>query len=418
MPTPTIYQTEPGASALFADTHPEHQTPGVELLFITDRAPETNTESNLPYGEGRSRSLAFGTAMVEMVPNLSWADLTHQSRLSERSREVNLELGSVIEIGRFPREPYGIEITAEGMMRSPAVLEQHSQARSRFRALLSDQLRTSPRKEVTLYIHGFNETFETAAFTMGELCHFFGREDVCAIFTWPASASGNFLTSYTTTTESAAYAVTHLAKTILLIAQTPGVERLHLMAHSRGAAVLLSALRELMLQTIAAGIEPIEALKIHNVVLMAPDIDLDVANQQMQVFASNPDMITRWPSDRLPLAISGRWTIYSSPDDRALRVSRFLFRSRGRVGQLSLGEMTPDVTKKYAKWGRLDAIVYQGERTDEYGHAYFVTNPKVSSDLIQLIRYDAKPGDPGRPLKKIGPMAWTFPESGVPSMGP
>ena len=33
------------------------------------------------------------------------------------------------------------------------------------------------------------ETFETAAFTAAELCHFLGREPVCAFFTWPASAS-------------------------------------------------------------------------------------------------------------------------------------------------------------------------------------------------------------------------------------
>jgi esterase/lipase superfamily enzyme len=280
---------------------------------------------------------------------------------------------------------------------------------------MGEQLRQSPRKEVVLYVHGFNETFASAAFTMGELCHFFGREHVCAIFTWPASASGGALTSYTTTTESATYAVGHLAKTIRMIAQTPGVDAVHLMAHSRGSAVLLNALRELGIESIAAGVEPLKALKIDNVVLLAPDIDLDIAEQQMQLFVSNPDMITRWSGQRLPRFMRGRWSIYASPQDRALFVSRFLFRSRRRVGQLSLAELTDESTRPYAKWGKMDIIVYQGERTDLFGHAYFATNPRVSSDLIQLIRYGASPGDPRRGLEKIGPVAWTFPGSDLAS---
>ncbi len=413
MPTPALYQQEPGASALFADTVPERRTPGVELLFITNRATETNAENNQPYGEGRSPSLTFGTTVVEMVPGLGWWDLKYQSRLPERTRDVLLELGRVAEEGRFPPEPYDFEVTASGAVRSAAVLKEHRKVKTRFHDLMSEQLRQSPRKEVILYVHGFNETFASAAFTMGELCHFFGREHVCALFTWPASASGDFLTSYITTTESATYAVSHLAKTIRMIAQTPGVDGMHLMAHSRGSALLLNALRELGIEAIAAGVEPVKAFKIDKVVFLflAPDIDLDVAVNQMQLFVSNPDMITRWSGQRLPRFMSGRLTIYASPQDRALFVSRFLFRSRRRVGQLSLAELTDDSTKPYAEWGMMDIIVYQGERTDLFAHSYFATNPRVSSDLIQLIRYGVSPGDSKRGLEKIGPVAWAFPGS-------
>ncbi len=415
MPTPAIYQQELGASALFADTVPERRTPGVELLFITNRATETDAESNQPYGEGRSGSLTFGTTVVEMVPGLGWSDLKHQSRLPERTRDVLLELGRVTEEGRFPPEPYDIEVTASGAVRSAAVLKEHRRVKARFRDVMREQLRQSPRKEVILYVHGFNETFASAAFTMGELCHFFGREHVCAIFTWPASASRDFLTSYITTTESATYAVSHLAKTIRMIAQTPGVDSMHLMAHSRGSAVLLNALRELGIEAIAAGVEPVKAFKIDNVVFLAPDVDLDIAVQQMQLFVSNPDMITRWSGHRLPRFMSGRLTVYASPQDRALFISRFLFRSRKRVGQLSLAELTDESTRPYVEWGMVDIVVYQGERTDLFAHSYFASNPRVSSDLIQLIRYGVSPGDSKRGLEKIGPVAWAFPGSALAS---
>jgi hypothetical protein len=93
-------------------------------------------------------------------------------------------------------------------------------------------------------------------------------------------------------------------------------------------------------------------------------------------------------------------------------VSRFLFRSRKRVGQIDLDELRDEDTSYISKsWGKLDVIVYRGGRTDLFGHAYFLSNPEVSSDLIQLIRYDTKPGEPGRPLKRVSLIAWTFPDA-------
>jgi esterase/lipase superfamily enzyme len=411
MPTPIVYQQEPGASALFSETPPERQTTAVELLYITDRGPETDPESELPYGEARSRALAFGTAQVEMVPELSWTEVEQQSRLKDRTKTVDLALGPVEEIGRFPKESYGIEVTPAGPARSPAALAEHRDATGSFEALLQDRLAVSPRKEVVLFVHGFNETFATAAYTLAELCHFLGREHVCMFFTWPASASGGLLTSYTETTESATYAVGHLRKAIRMIGRTPGVEKVHLLAHSRGGALLLNAMREIWIETIAAGIEPVEVLKTGHLLLMAPDVDEDVAAEQLAFFVSDPDMFTRWPDDRVPEILGGRMTVYTSPEDRALLFSRILFRSRARLGQFDPEEVSSESMSVFTKWGRVDFITYKGQRTDLFGHSYFHSNPEVSSDLIELIRYDTKPGEPGRRLEQSGPAGWTFPET-------
>ena len=35
---------------------------------------------------------------------------------------------------------------------------------------------------------------------------------------------------------------------------------------------------------------------------------------------------------------------------------------------------------------------------------------RVSSDVIQLLRYDKKPGEPGRELERVGPIVWRFPK--------
>ena len=104
MPTPAVYQN-PGGIQPFPATPAERQTTDMRLLYITDRSPETDQESELPYGESRSRSIAFGSAVVNFVPNLDWKNLEHQSQLAERTRTVNLELGEVSELGRFSRIP-------------------------------------------------------------------------------------------------------------------------------------------------------------------------------------------------------------------------------------------------------------------------------------------------------------------------
>jgi hypothetical protein len=63
--------------------------------------------------------------------------------------------------------------------------------------------------------------------------------------------------------------------------------------------------------------------------------------------------------------------------------------------------------------GGIDLIVYRGERTDIFGHSYFTTNPRVSSDLIQMLRYGKKIGEPGRELVSTGLVSWAFPGEAV-----
>jgi esterase/lipase superfamily enzyme len=295
------------------------------------------------------------------------------------------------------------------VLRDREELARHAAAKAGLQGEIQRRLARAPKREVLLYVHGFNETFATAAYTAAELCHFLGREPVCAFFTWPASSTGNFLLSYTATTESADYAVEHLKKTLRMIATTPGVEGLHILAHSRGTALALRAVSAAATEAIAAGREPAALYKVQNLVLLSPDIDAEIAGQQITGFLSDPDLVTVWPEARLPRILKGRLTIYASPEDRALAVSRWLFRSRRRVGQLR-PEDIPDRSQRYFEiGGRTDLISYEGERTDLFGHSYFTTNPEVSSDLIQLVRYGKQLGEPGRELIKTGRVTWKFP---------
>jgi esterase/lipase superfamily enzyme len=409
MPTPLVYSDL--AQRIFRPDMPAaRRHSAIDLLYITDRAPLAGPDGSLPYGEDRARSVAFGSAIVDLGPDLSWTDLVEQSHRSKRTRDIVLELGRTQELGRFPREPYQVEIAGQRVVRSPATLARHKQTKKHLYQELDRRLRNTPNGEVMLYVHGFNETFASAAFTAGELCHFLGREYVCAFFTWPASASGNPLISYTATTESAAFAVAHLKKTIHMIGRMPEVKAVHLLAHSRGAALLLDAVSQLGIEYQVAGSEPFAELSIRNIVLISPDIDTDVAAQRIGATLSDPESVPNWSIPRSGAGPDFRMTIYASPQDRALLLSRMLFRSYRRVGRFSPGDMPEEVQSFFAKWGRLDFIVYEGYKTDAFGHSFFATNPVVSSDLVQLIRFGKQPGDPERALRRAGPVTWVFEE--------
>jgi hypothetical protein len=43
------------------------------------------------------------------------------------------------------------------------------------------------------------------------------------------------------------------------------------------------------------------------------------------------------------------------------------------------------------------------------GHSYFTADPRVSADLIAVLRYGLRPNDPGRPLEEIERPFWRVP---------
>ena len=94
----------------------------------------------------------------------------------------------------------------------------------------SERIDRSPRKDVFLYIHGYNNTFEDAAFGLAELWHFLGREGLPIIYTWPAGHPGIF--GYTYDRESSEFTVYHLKQTISWLSAQPEIQNIHIIAHT------------------------------------------------------------------------------------------------------------------------------------------------------------------------------------------
>jgi esterase/lipase superfamily enzyme len=406
MPTPALYAGHQGRP-LFTNVPAESQVPSLDLLYITDRQRATKQDDSQPYSSERSRSMAFGSVTVEFGAGLTWEELAKQSTQSKRLTALDLELGSVKELGRFPDIPYDVKRTATGVTRDPAVVDAHEKAAAGLRAEVARRLAASPRKEVVLFVHGYANTFRDAALTMGELCHYLGREFVCAIFSWPAGGSRNVFLGYNVDRESGEFAVLDLKKTIRIIAGTPGVERVHLLAHSRGADVLATAMAQLSIESYVANSPFGARFNFVNVVLMAPDIDADVATSKIFTTISDPDLRRGdapeprgvFPPPRF------RLTVYVSPDDKALSLSEWLFGGLRRLGRIDGKEVTQQDIDRLRRLAFVDVVQVSGT-TDPFGHSYFTSNPEVSADLIAMIRYGLKPNEPGRPLIEVSRPLW------------
>jgi esterase/lipase superfamily enzyme len=388
-PTPSIFA---GATAL-VDAPALSGGDQLSLVYVTDRAPTTDPETGaMTYGAGRSHAMSFGTIAVD-IERPSSGD------------GGKVKLGPATEIGRFPQGPYTTEPTPKGIRRTPDVVAAHESAVAALQGEIGRRLAGSQRKEVVFFIHGYANTFDDAARTMGNLCHYLGHDFVCVVLTWPAGGKGVFM-GYNVDRESSEFAVADMKKAIRAISDTPGVRTVHFIAHSRGTDVLTSAMQQLGIEAYSSRSSLSQQLKVKNVVLFAPDIDIDVASTKLFGAVSDPDALygsKKNPNGAFPQG-NVHLTIYSSPDDKALGLSSFLFSSNMRLGQQDLDRSDARAFGE-GKAGLVDFIEVNGT-TDMFGHGYFLSNPAVSSDLVAMIRYGLKPGDPGRPLTEIRGPFW------------
>jgi len=393
MPTPNLYTDE--KVTLFESLPEEYASTQVELIYVTDRAPETDEAGNLRYGYNRSNSLAVGTTVVDLGQNATWKDLIGASQTHSRLGDFELRLVSIDEFARLPPTPAPYQVIDGEIVEDPEAVATRDASTAHLQAEVRRRLALTPRKDVYLYVHGYHNTFEDAAFALAELWHFFGREGLPIVYTWPAGYPGIF--GYTYDRESSEFTIFHLKQVITWLSEQPEIENIHLIAHSRGTDVAMSAFRELVILARGAGVSARDRFKIANFVVAAPDIDVQILGQRVA-------------AERLAFAVD-QVTLYSSPNDEAIGFAETLFASpRGRVGTAEFSDLNEEeIGRMKANSARVTVVNFEGESTG-YGHDYFRTNPAVSSDLVLMIRYGLKPGEAGRPLEHIGLNFWRVPE--------
>jgi esterase/lipase superfamily enzyme len=400
MPTPLLYRDS--GTPIFDELDPELQGNRIPILYVTDRKPASDvTQGNRFYGNERSASSAIGVAQVEIGGGAgSWEAAAERSRGTDPAAVAAspsaIEVVSADELVRFPATPYLYQIGSRGEIRpEEEVLAELDQASAVARREITRRLALTPKKEVFVLVHGVANQFDDAIIGAAEFWHFLGREGVPIAYTWPAGAKG--IVFYTVDRESGEFTVLHLKQFLRALADMPEIEKIHIAAHSRGTDVASTALRELIIETRAAGEDPRNRYKIENLVLVAADLDLDVALQRFTGEALGPAV--------------GLLTIYTNASDSALATARSLFKSRQRVGAIDPAELTPRQREIMERDANLNVVVYEGVGGGIFRHGYF-RDPVASSDMILLLRYGLRPGEGQRQgLEKVSPRIWRIVDS-------
>nr|WP_246504979.1 alpha/beta hydrolase [Microvirga antarctica] len=216
------------------------------------------------------------------------------------------------------------------------------------------KLAQTPQRRVLVFIHGFNNRFEDAVFRFAQIVHDSDAPVVPVLFTWPSRGS---LFAYGYDRESSNFSRDSLENLLTHLAQDPSVGEISILAHSMGNWVAIEALRQMAIRN--KRIAP----KIRNVMLAAPDVDVDVFRSQFTQFGPNRP----------------NFTLFVSQDDRALAVSRRVWGSTSRLGAID-PEAEPYRTELAQE--KITVIDLTSLRTgDSLNHAKFAQSPQV----VQMI---------------------------------
>lgn len=221
--------------------------------------------------------------------------------------------------------------------------------REAFRASVNAEVRKnrSGNRDAALWIHGYNTNLTTAVLRAAQFKEDTGYDGVMVLFSWASQAK---LTGYVYDINSALIARDFL-ESVPDAVRNSSIENLDIIAHSMGNFVTMEAIRG---ATRRQGFN--SSGKIRNIILAAPDIDIDLFTQQLRSI----------PKEQR------RFYVLTSDDDRALSLSSKIAR-KPRVGQLD-----PDALSSLG----VNVIdLSQVEDTSSIHHNKFVDSPEI----VQLI---------------------------------
>jgi len=393
MPTPNLFLEE--SSYSIKNDSQTQVSPDLKMLFVTDRLNTADEGASPRFGSLRSSSATFGETAISLRPSQDWESLRDASD-GHRNRSHNqIFYGSstTTNHGSFPATPYLFSVNDGQSVIDSDVQYELENANAKFRQLILDRMKEYDSNEVVLYVHGFNNSFDFAAQTLGGIWHFLQRKHVPILYSWPAGATG--IRGYFVDTVSGDFTIFHLKETLRLLIDTPEIEKIHLIAHSRGTSVVTTAMRELIIEDRKNNRNTKDAFRIENLILAAPDLDYGVIRQRLMAEAFG--------------AAFGQVNVYTTATDKALTVAQFLQRGI-RFGLLASSDLNAQDRSILERVGNVHFIQAQDIRSLT-GHDYFVANSAVSSDLLTVINHSATPGSELRPLTNEQGNFWLLPST-------
>lgn len=209
-------------------------------------------------------------------------------------------------------------------------------------------------RRVLLFVHGYNQTFQTALYRSAQLATDIQWSCVNAVFSW--SSEGKF-DRYAADIERSGYAVPELIDTLRALDKA-GLT-VDIIAHSMGARVTMTALAAL------CGHRP--APVAEELLLVAPDVSAEHDNDDFGHLLRHSAACVR------------RATVYASDNDLILITSEGVHGGIPRAGRV------PDKDLQYETAGfgnTIDIVDASRAPGDPFGHGYFVLSYEMMDEMM------------------------------------
>lgn len=294
----------------------------VPVFYGTNRARTGSADPNNFYGPDRA-PLDLGVVTVS-VP---------------RNREV----GSIPRRERYPGDLDGYRADYFIIDRVEPFADDYA-----FTGALGEAMDASERRELLLFIHGYNSDFRGASERAAQLAVDLEIDGVPALYSWPSRGTllGYFADGREVTDEN----VRDLVDFIFLLMNGAGADRIHIVAHSMGNRFLAAALEQFA-QIYPDPPEPL----FDQVVWASPDVDAEAFMGQVPALRH----------------LAAGMTLYASSRDRALRLSRRINGGGARAGDARppypvVVEGLSTVDTSLAAGGGLGHSDYAGPALDDF----------------------------------------------------
>jgi esterase/lipase superfamily enzyme len=246
---------------------------------------------------------------VSAEATLSAEELTGERGNSLRFGVVRVHIPDDHKIGQI-KLPGGISVFGWKITTDEIDPKKHFFIRSR--ELLSREqwesyVRELKPTDALIFVHGFNNSFDDAAFRMAQIVWDLGYRGLPVLFSWPSRGGA---LNYLYDRDSAIGARRHFIELLQILQKHHGIEKIHVLSHSMGNFLVVDAL--------ANHASTSDPVRIAELIMAAPDVD---RNQFI---------------DEIPLVqqITKGLTLYVSSNDRALVVSRTIAGGIPRAGDV------------------------------------------------------------------------------------
>lgn len=187
----------------------------------------------------------------------------------------------------------------------------HITSKAAFKSEIANALRQrSPEhREVQIYVHGFNNSFDESVLRMAQLGHDFQYKSVTIAYAWP---SAGHVLEYEYDRDSNLFARDGL-EDLINTALSAGANSILLVAHSMGTQLVMETLRQMDIRSPGS-----VARDVNYIMLISPDIGVDVFKSQVRQISKLPE----------------NFFIFVSHEDKLLKLSSVLSGEPDRVGNL------------------------------------------------------------------------------------